>query len=233
LFQLVDQLLSSNQTLPPNASIPVLAQTLLLLTQLFYDLNSQDLAPFFEEHLSDFTGDPAAGKQGWLRKYLDWERPELKGDVSEDRLPWDRTDTQDDDEAPGPLQKIRASICEISELFAQKYSEEFTQLGAFVDGVWSMLSAAGPGVGQDVVSYQTVSWWRELTIQLVSKGLKFLSVVVKMGTRRQMFENTTGRLVRIPECSDLCRTCCGSREGSFAGRCVDVVEAGCCCDGGG
>ena len=26
-------------------------------------------------------------------------------------------------------------------------------------------------------------------IQLVSKGLKFLSVVVKMGTRRQMFEN--------------------------------------------
>ena len=167
----------------------MLAQTLLLLTQLFYDLNSQDLAPFFEEHLSDFMGDPAAGKQGWLRKYLDWERPELKGDVSEGRLLWDRTDTQDDDEAPGPLQKIRASICEISELFAQKYSEEFTQLGAFVDGVWSMLSAAGPGVGQDVVSYQTVSWWRELTIQLVSKGLKFLSVVVKMGTRRQMFEN--------------------------------------------
>lgn len=61
-------------------------------------------------------------------------------------------DVQDDDEAPGPLQKIRASICEISELFAQKYSDEFTQLGAFVDGVWSMLSAAGPGVGQDVVS---------------------------------------------------------------------------------
>jgi len=62
--------------------MPILAQTLLLLTQLYYDLNSQDLAPFFEEHLGDFMGDPASGKQGWLRKYLDWERPELKGDVS-------------------------------------------------------------------------------------------------------------------------------------------------------
>jgi exportin-2 (importin alpha re-exporter) len=55
---------------------------LLLLTELFHDLNSQDLPPFFEEHLDDFMGNDAAGKEGWLRKYLSWERAELKGDVS-------------------------------------------------------------------------------------------------------------------------------------------------------
>jgi len=27
-------------------------------------------------------GNEASGKEGWLRKYLSWERPELKGDVS-------------------------------------------------------------------------------------------------------------------------------------------------------
>lgn len=83
LFGHVDRLLSTpaSQPLPPNASIELLAQALLLLTELFHDLNSQDLPPFFEEHLDDFMGNEAAGKEGWLRKYLSWERPELKGDV--------------------------------------------------------------------------------------------------------------------------------------------------------
>ena len=84
LFSHVDRLLSTpaSQPLPPNASIELLAQALLLLTELFHDLNSQDLPPFFEEHLDDFMGNEAAGKEGWLRKYLSWERAELKGDVS-------------------------------------------------------------------------------------------------------------------------------------------------------
>lgn len=75
---------------------------------------------------------------GWLRKYLDWEVEELKGD--------------DDDEAPGPLQKIRSSICEIAELYAQKYSDVFTQLGSFVDGVWNMLTRVDTSTREDVVS---------------------------------------------------------------------------------
>lgn len=80
LFKHVDSLLSSTQPLPPNASLPLLAQSLLLLIQLFNDLSSQDLPPFFEENLGSFMGDDT--QQGWLLKYLSWERPELKGDVS-------------------------------------------------------------------------------------------------------------------------------------------------------
>jgi len=82
LFAHVDRLLSSGQPLPPNASLQHLAQAVLLLTQLFYDLNCQDLAPFFEEHMADFMGDKSSGKEGWLRKYLSWSAPELQGDVS-------------------------------------------------------------------------------------------------------------------------------------------------------
>jgi exportin-2 (importin alpha re-exporter) len=121
--------------------------------------------------MGDYMGGEA-GKAGWLLKYLSWERPELKGD--------------DDDETPGPLQKIRASICEIAELFANKYSEAFPQLGSFVDGVWKMLTTVGAGTRDDVVS-GTVVAKNVSDKQLVSRGLRFLSVVVKMGSHRDMF----------------------------------------------
>jgi len=86
LFGHVDRLLSSasSSTSSPNASLPLLAQSLLLLVQLFHDLSSQDLPPFFEENMSVFMRDASVGDggDGWLRKYLSWERAELKGDVS-------------------------------------------------------------------------------------------------------------------------------------------------------
>ena len=78
----MDRLLSTptGQALPSGSTIPLLAQSLLLLIQLFHDLSSQDLPPFFEENMGSFMGD--GQKEGWLRKYLSWERDELKGDVS-------------------------------------------------------------------------------------------------------------------------------------------------------
>jgi exportin-2 (importin alpha re-exporter) len=138
LFKHVDTLLSTpaGQPLPPNASLPLLAQALQLLIQIFYDLTCQDLPPFIEDNMAQFMGE--GDQPGWLLKYLSWERPELKGD--------------DDDEAPGPLQKIRASICEIAELFAMKYSDAFPQLGSFVNGVWQMLTTVSTSTREDVVS---------------------------------------------------------------------------------
>lgn len=84
------------------------------------------------------------------------------------------------------MQKIRASICGIAELYAQKYGEDFPQLGEFVNGAWQMLTNVGTGTRDDVVS--TAERFESSTdIQLVSRALKFLSVVVKMGSHREMF----------------------------------------------
>jgi hypothetical protein len=82
LFMHVDRLLSSTEPLPANASLPLLAQSLQLLVQLFQDLSSQDLPPYFEDNLTVFMGTADGSQEGWLRKYLSWERAELKGDVS-------------------------------------------------------------------------------------------------------------------------------------------------------
>lgn len=79
---------------------------------------------------------------------------------------------QDDDDVPGPVEKIRASICEIAELYALKYSEDFKQLGSFVNGVWTMLTTVGPSGKEDLVRRSKlvqsarrkgslVSWYQE------------------------------------------------------------------------
>lgn len=60
---------------------------------------------------------------------------------------------QEDDDIPGPIQNIRASICEIAELYALKYTENFPQLGLFVRGVWEMLITIGMGTRDDHVSH--------------------------------------------------------------------------------
>ncbi|KAI5449860.1 importin-alpha export receptor [Naganishia albida] len=168
LFQRVDQLLFNTATpLPTGTSLQELAQTLLLLLELFHDFTCQDLPEFFEDNLNVFMGDvskasagTATGEEfGLIGKYLRWERPELLG--------------EDDDDVPGPIQKVRAAICEIAQLFALKYSDDFPQLGMFVSGVWQMLGTVGMGTRDD---------------QLVSKSLGFLSVVVKMGSHRSLFE---------------------------------------------
>ncbi|GHJ89066.1 hypothetical protein NliqN6_5468 [Naganishia liquefaciens] len=168
LFQRVDQLLfNSAAPLPAGTSLAELAQTLLLLLELFHDFTCQDLPQFFEDNLNVFMGDAnkagagtATGEEfGLIGKYLRWEKPELLGD--------------DDDDVPGPIQKVRATICEIAQLFALKYSDDFPQLGLFVSGVWQMLGTVGMGTRDD---------------QLVSKSLGFLSVVVKMGSHRSLFE---------------------------------------------
>lgn len=92
LPQRVDQLLFNGATpLPAGTSLAELAQTLLLLLELFHDFTCQDLPQFFEDNLNVFMGDTdkasagtATGEEfGLIGKYLRWEKPELLGDVSQ------------------------------------------------------------------------------------------------------------------------------------------------------
>lgn len=90
ISQRVDQLLFNAATpLPAGTSLQELAQTLLLLLELFHDFTCQDLPQFFEDNLNMFMGDvnkasagSATGEEfGLIGKYLRWERPELLGEV--------------------------------------------------------------------------------------------------------------------------------------------------------
>ncbi|EJU01600.1 importin alpha re-exporter [Dacryopinax primogenitus] len=143
----------------PSSSVPVplLGKTLHSMLQIYLDLNSQDLPEFFEDNMGYFMGND--GRGGVLLKYLAFERPELKSD---------------DEDTPGLLQKIPSTICEIAELYAMKYHEEFKELRTFVGAVWELLGKLNKDARNDM---------------LVNQALHFLGVVVKMGIHREFFDN--------------------------------------------
>lgn len=127
-------------------------QTMSLLVKLFYDLNCQDIPEFFEDHISEFMH--------ILGVYLVYENPSAESD--------------DENEA-GVLEDIRAGICEILQLYTERYEEEFlSQLPGFVEMCWTLLTHLGPEPKYDLV---------------VNRALAFLSSVAKRPHHLKMFAN--------------------------------------------
>jgi exportin-2 (importin alpha re-exporter) len=131
-----------------------------LLVKLFYDLSSQDLPPIFEDNLGDVTT--------LLHKYLTYENPLL---------------ATDDDSESGPLEFVKAGICEVTTLYMHKYEDAFGDLCApFITSAWSLLSTIGPETKFDI---------------LVSKALHFLTAVASLDRHAQNFnsEEILGQVV--------------------------------------
>jgi len=123
-----------------------------LLVKLFYDLSSQDLPPIFEDNLSDVTS--------LLHGYLTYENPLL---------------TTDDDSESGPLEFVKAGVCEVITLYLQKYDDAFGSLCApFITSVWNLLTTIGPETKYDI---------------LVSKALHFLTAVASLDKHAQNFNS--------------------------------------------
>ncbi|CZT50240.1 probable importin-alpha export receptor [Rhynchosporium secalis] len=123
-----------------------------LLVKLFYDLSSQDLPPIFEENLADVTS--------LLHKYLTYENPLL---------------VTDEDSESGPLEFVKAGICEVMTLYMQKYEDAFGDLcKPFITSTWNLLTTIGPETKFDI---------------LVSKALHFLTAVASINTHAQNFNN--------------------------------------------
>ena len=123
-----------------------------LLVKLFYDLSSQDLPPIFEDNLADVTA--------LLHKYLTFENPLL---------------ATDDDSESGPLEFVKAGICEVMTLYMQKYEDAFGDLcKPFITSAWSLLTTIGPETKFDI---------------LVSKALHFLTAVASLDRHAQNFNN--------------------------------------------
>ena len=99
----------------------ILSHTLYLLLELFHDFNSQDLPEAFEDNISVFME--------LLHKYL----------VTPPGFVPASADVEDEDETEA--ERIRGAICEIVQLYCQKYTEEFTMLDTFVQSIWTMLTS--------------------------------------------------------------------------------------------
>lgn len=148
LLKRVDQALLDPAT--SSASLPVLGNILNVALQVFYDLSSQDLPPQIEDNMAPITD--------ILLRWLSQSRPEIDADPDE----------------PCALQHIRSTICEIAELFANRYLDAFPQLPGFVQAIWEMLGTCNLSAKYDT---------------LVSKAVGFLSTVVRMGSSREMFQS--------------------------------------------
>lgn len=62
------------------SSLGLLAECMVLLFALYYDMTAQDLPPVFEDSAEEFFGSDK--DQGWFLRFLQWNPPVLVGDVS-------------------------------------------------------------------------------------------------------------------------------------------------------
>ena len=83
-------------------------------------------------------------------------------------------DTDDDEEA-GPLEKVKAQICEIASMFAQKYDDDFSDyIPTFVQSIWTLLVTTDIKPKHD---------------HLVSNALEFLASVSERSVYKDLFAN--------------------------------------------
>lgn len=123
-----------------------------LLIKVFYDLSCQDLPPIFEENLASISE--------LLHKYLTYNNNLL---------------VTDDDTESGPLEFVKAGICEAMTLYMQKYEDAFGELCTpYITSAWNLLTTIGPEPKYDI---------------LVSKALQFLTAVASIQTHAQNFNN--------------------------------------------
>ncbi|KAJ1548033.1 importin-alpha export receptor, partial [Nowakowskiella sp. JEL0078] len=119
-FQLllhVHQLIEAHKT--DKVALPILFESLELITKIFYDFNYHDLPAFFEEKHKEFMN--------VFHHYLVTDYPAI---------------SKSDDSA-GPLENVRSRIAEIIDLYAKRYEEEFTTMPDFVQTMWKILMVIG------------------------------------------------------------------------------------------
>jgi len=127
---------------------------------VFYDLSCQEMPPQFESNLEPIST--------FLHKYLVYENPLL---------------ATDDETEAGIVETVKADICEVLELYVNKYDDDFKQYAqVFISKAWNLLSTIGPETKYD---------------NLVSKALHFLTAIAGTSNHSAAFndENVLSQVV--------------------------------------
>lgn len=121
------------------------------LSEIYLTLNSVNLPAFCEENLKDFMG--------IFDKILNYNNPKID----------DTTESK-----PDVLIRVKTILCEILNIYMEKYLEEFEQyIDGFTKTIWNLLTKTSQKMNYD---------------SLISKSLYFLTIVSK-GPKYQMFGN--------------------------------------------
>lgn len=113
----------------------MLLRATLLLLQLYYDFNSQDLPDFFEDRLSEFMP--------MIFSYINYSPPGASASKDDD-----------EEEDATDLEKVQAEVCDIANLYSVRYLDAFGDGGylqPFVEHTWQLLTRVGRGVKYDLL----------------------------------------------------------------------------------
>ncbi|KAI0833709.1 Cse1-domain-containing protein [Trametes gibbosa] len=145
---------------PPPANLTQVAQAMVSLVDIYYDLSCQDLPPDLEDSHAQFFGP----ENGLFLKLLLWDPPQLRGDP--------------DDTTPSLPSQIKTSILEIVELYVKLYPETLqasASVEAFVRSIWDLVGGGKrPSVADD---------------GLVSQSLRFIASAIRTGHYKQLFSS--------------------------------------------
>jgi exportin-2 (importin alpha re-exporter) len=144
----------------PKQEAETIAQSMVVLINLYYDLACQDIPPALEDSHAEFFG----AEKGVFVRFLAWDPPELQTDV--------------DEPTPSVPTQLKSAIFELAESYTHRYPELLSasqSVEAFVRALWALL-----GGGQRTgVAYDS----------LVSQSLRFLGAAIRSGNYRGIFES--------------------------------------------
>ncbi|KAI5951635.1 CSE1 [Candida jiufengensis] len=117
LFIELDQL--TDKSKDNEAQLIIYFENLLLLIQIYYDFNCQDIPEFFEDHMNELMS--------IVHKYLVYDNPLLI--------------KESEDEEVEVLIKVKTSIIELLSLYVTRYADVFEPLiQTFITSVWELIN---------------------------------------------------------------------------------------------
>jgi exportin-2 (importin alpha re-exporter) len=158
------------------AQLTLRLEALRTMNRIFFSLNYQDLPEFFEDHMQEWMGQFA--------KYLTYANPCVTDD--------------DEENEPGPIDNLQASIVANLSLYADKDEEPFLPfLPDFTKLVWGLLMKVTAYKKHDVLATTSIKFLSSLVSKLMHKSLfqeeaTLREIVVKIVIPNLMFREVSG-----------------------------------------